>query len=146
MKTKTELVEAFAHGTEEYQRGLISLVMQSANFLVFKIKGHSSWSGIGCPWEYVKTQHILVRKGSKTRHEWIMRNTGERRWEGRVSKATLTEALRRSELFKEVYKGDFAPICEECDEEMHYGEGWEGDREVAYYRCDSCGWSEDVNA
>jgi hypothetical protein len=136
-KTDAELIEDFAHGIEE--RSYTSVLLQSPRFVVFKVKGHSSWSGVGCPWQYAKTQHILARKG-----DWWMSDKN-RRWEGRVSAQTLKEALRRSELTKEVYKGDTdVPFCQECDVEMHYGEGWEGDKEVSYYRCDECGWSIDA--
>jgi hypothetical protein len=140
LTTEVELIEAFAHGIEE--RNYTSVVMQSPKFAIFRVKGHSAWSGVGCPWEYVKAQHILRRKG-----DWWMSDKPERRWEGRVKPSVLKEALRRSEVTKAVYTGNLdAPFCEECDEEMNYGEGFEGDRLVQYYRCDSCGWTEDVNA
>jgi len=137
-KTDQELIDAFSLGIEE--RNYITVAQQSRNFVIFKIKGHSSWSGVGMPWQYVKTRHILIRKG-----EWWMTSGGARReWEGKVSKQLLFKALCRSELTKTVYMGDMdAPFCEECDCEMNYGEGTE-DGKVKYYRCDECGWSEDV--
>ena len=135
-KTDAEVLAAFTSGIEEGNH--TSIFLQSPRFVVFKCKGHSAWSGVGMPWQYVKAQYMLVRKGS-----WWMAED-KRTWEGRVSPQTLKEALRRSELFNEVYAGDFAPICEECDEEMNYGEGTEGGKLVRYYRCDGCGWSEDV--
>jgi hypothetical protein len=138
LKTDAELIDAFAHGIEERQH--TSVVMQSPKFVVFKIKGHSAWSGVGCPFQYVKAQHILRRKG-----DWWMSDKPERRWEGRVKPSVLKEALRRSELTKAVYKGNLdAPFCEECDVEMHYGEGQDGGRLVQYWHCDECGWTEDV--
>jgi len=40
---------------------------------------------------------------------------------------------------------DTPPMCQECDVEMCYGEGYDGDgRLIPYYRCDECGWSVDV--
>ena len=138
-KTDAELIDAFASGISE--REYITVAQQSRNFVIFKIKGHSAWSGRGVAWQYVKTRHILIRKG-----EWWMTSGGVRReWEGKVSKQLLFKALCRSELTKMVYMGDLdAPFCEECDCEMNYGEGYEGDKLVRYYRCDECGWSENV--
>lgn len=138
-KTDAELIDAFSSGIAEREH--ISVAQQSRSFVIFRIKGHSAWSGVGCPWQYTRTRHILIRKG-----EWWMTSGGERReWEGRVSKQLLFKALCRSELGKAVYMGDMsAPFCQECDTEMSYGEGYEGDKLVGYYRCDECGWSEDV--
>jgi hypothetical protein len=74
-----------------------------------------------------------------------MSNLLKREWQGRLSKETMKEALRRSEMIKEPYMGDFrAPMCEECNEEMNYGEGYVRGVLVEYYSCDSCGWSVDV--
>jgi hypothetical protein len=136
-KSDAELIEDFAHGIEERQHTTVFL--QSRSFVVFKVKGHSSWSGVACPWQYVKTQYILTRKG-----EWWM-TENKRTWEGRVSKQLLFKAMSRSELTKAVYMGDLnAPFCQECDVEMNYGEGYDKDKLVKYWRCDECGWSEDV--
>jgi hypothetical protein len=135
-KTDAELIDAFAHGIEE--RSYASVAAQSQRFVVFKIKGHSAWAARGVQ-EYAKTQYILIRKG-----DWWMSGKPTRKWEGRVSPQTLKEALRRSELFGKVYDGDFPPMCSECDIEMSYGSGYEGDKLVEYYRCDQCGWSIDA--
>jgi len=135
-KTDAEVLAAFTSGIEEGQH--TSIFLQSPRFVVFKCKGHSAWGGVACPWQYVKAQYMLVRKGS-----WWMAED-KRTWEGRVSTKILKEALRRSEIFNEVYDGDFAPMCQECDVEMNYGEGYDKDKLVKYWRCDECGWSEDV--
>ena len=138
LKTDAELISDFAHGIVE--RDYTTVAMQSPNFVIFHIKGHSSWAGVGLGREYVRAQHVLIAKGS-----WWMAHNLKREWEGRLSKQTMKEALRRSEMLKTPYMGDFtAPMCEECNEEMNYGEGYEGDTLVAYYRCDTCGWSEDA--
>ena len=134
--TDKELIHAFSVGIEEGQ--YTTVVMRSPRFVIFKIAGHSAWAGVGSR-EYVKTKHVLVQKG-----HWWMSNIPKREWEGRVQKGTLKEALRRSEQTKEVFNGDLnAPMCEECDVEMNYGEGYEGDTLVQYYRCDDCGWTID---
>jgi hypothetical protein len=137
--TDLDLIDAFASGIEEHHH--TTVVMQSRDFVVFKIKGHSAWSGVAMPWQYVKTRYVLIRKG-----EWWMASGGTRReWEGRVSKQLLFKAMSRSELTKGVYMGDMnAPFCQECDVEMNYGEGYDQNELVRYYRCDECGWSEDV--
>jgi hypothetical protein len=137
-KTDDELIWMFAHGIEE--KHYTSVVMQSPNYVIFKIAGHKAWACVACPFQYVKAQYVLIRKG-----DWMMSDKPQRRWEGRVAKAMLKEAIRRSEILRQPYSGDFqAPICEECSVEMNYGEGYEGDKLVGYYRCDECGWSEDV--
>lgn len=137
-KTDAELIDAFAHGIEE--RKHTSVAGQSANFVVFKIDGHSAWASVGSR-AYVKTQHILLRKG-----QWWMTDKPKREWLGRVSPATIREALRRSEILKEPYSGNFqAPMCGECNVEMGYGEGYDDDGKlVGYFSCDGCGWSEDA--
>jgi hypothetical protein len=98
LKTDADLIDAFASGI--YEREYTSVFAQSTNFVVFKVKGHSSWSGVGCPWQYAKTQYILRRKG-----DWWMSDRPERRWEGRVKPSVLKEALRRSEEKNTVFKG-----------------------------------------
>jgi hypothetical protein len=36
-------------------------------------------------------------------------------------------------MIKRVYDGNLdTPMCEECNQEMHYGEGHEGNKLVAY--------------
>jgi hypothetical protein len=136
-KTDAELIFDFAHGIEERRNTM--LLLRGQNFVIFKVKGHTAWAYVGGR-EYVKTKHVLIRIG-----DWWLSDKPKREWVGRVSAQTLTEALRRREILKEVYSGDFvAPICEECSVEMNYGEGYEGDTLVQYYRCDECGWSEDV--
>lgn len=137
LKTDAELIDVFASGIEERQHTTVFL--QSKHFVVFKVKGHSAWSGRFMPWQYVKTKYILARKG-----DWWM-DENNRTWEGRVSKQLLFKALSRSELIKTVFQGDMnAPFCQECDVEMNYGEGYDQNKLVRYYRCDECGWSEDV--
>jgi hypothetical protein len=119
----------------------MSVVLVSKNFVVFKMKGHNSWAGVGMQ-EYARQRYILIRKG-----EWWMALAGtHREWEGRMDKKVLAEAVRRSELTKEVYMGDLnVPFCEECDVEMHEGEGLDGNKRVRYYHCDECGWSVDID-
>jgi hypothetical protein len=138
LKTEADLIFDFMHGIEE--KSHTEIAMQTPNFAVFRIKGHSAWAGVGCGREYVAAKYVLIRKG-----HWYMSNLPRREWEGRVSKEIMKEALRRSEMLKEPYMGDFqAPMCEECNEEMNYGQGEVRGVLVEYYSCDSCGWSVDV--
>lgn len=134
-----KLISDFASGIEE--RNYTSVFLVSKNFVVFKVKGHSAWASVGAR-AYVRGRYILIRRG-----EWWMATEGSKReWEGRVSKSILAEALRRSEMTNEVYRGSMdAPMCEECNEEMARGAGLENGRITEYWRCDSCGWSENVS-
>jgi hypothetical protein len=101
----SDLIDQFAHGTEEKHYTTVAMV--SRNFVIFKIKGHTAWACVGGR-EYVGTQHILVRRGDW----WMANKTIKREWQGRVKTADLKEALKRSELTKEVYTGDLtAPMC-----------------------------------
>lgn len=92
-----KLIDDFAHGIEE--RHYMSVLLVSKSFVVFRMKGHTAWSGVGSR-SYVRGKHILIRRG-----EWWMHLGGtNREWEGRVGKKTLVEALRQSELTGEVYE------------------------------------------
>lgn len=95
-----QLIDDFAHGIEE--KHYTSVVLTSKNFVVFKIKGHSAWACVACPFEYVRTQYILIRRGDW----WLSNGVVTRRWEGRVSKKELAEALTQSEVRKAVYQHD----------------------------------------
>ena len=142
-KTDAELISDFAHGIEE--RNYTTVAMQSPNFVIFHVKGHGSWAGVGMGQAYVRAQYILIRKGTWWMAHGIKHGVDIREWEGRLSKKTMKEALRRSEMLKTPYMGDFtAPMCEECNVEMNYGEGQEGNKIVAYYHCEECGWSIDA--
>jgi hypothetical protein len=138
-KTDQELVDAFSNGIAE--RAHTTVHSQLGDFVIFKIAGHKAWSGVGCPWEYVQTQYVLIRKGDW----WMGQRTVKREWQGRVKAADLKEALKRSILTKEVYTADLdVPMCEECDIPMHRGEGLDGNKVVEYFHCDECGWSVDI--
>ena len=136
--TDAELIHAFSVGIEEGRH--TSVAAKSTRFVVFKIAGHSAWESVGSR-QYVKTKYVLVQKG-----HWWMSNIRKREWEGRVTLANLKEALRRSEMVNMVFDGSLeSPMCEECNLEMLYGEGYDGNGSlVGYYRCDECGWSVDV--
>jgi len=108
--TDQELVDHFGSGTEERQ--YMTVASQSANFVVFKVAGHKYWSNVMDPSAYARVRYILAARGDT----WL-RYSGTREWEGRISKKIIREALRRSELTKEVYTGDLdAPMREECDQ------------------------------
>lgn len=93
-----QLIDDFAHGIEE--KYYTSVVFVSKNFVVFKIKGHTAWASVGARC-YVRSQHILIRRGDW----WLGNGVATRRWEGRVSKKELAEALSHSELKKAVWNG-----------------------------------------
>lgn len=93
------LIDSFASGIEEKRHTTVA--MTSNRFVVFKVAGHSAWSGVGCPWQYVRAQHILIRKDEF----WLGHDVAYRRWEGRVARKTLEDALRRSEKADKVWMG-----------------------------------------
>ena|SRR5271154_3727722 len=100
METDQELIDAFATGIEE--KKYTTVAMQGKRFVIFRVAGHKSWSGVGRPWEYAATQYIIIRKGefwlAHGEQDWHM-------WQGRVSKLELAEALRLSEQHNKVYLG-----------------------------------------
>jgi len=102
--TDQELIRAYASGTTDLDRAKI--VMQSENFVVFKVPGHTEWSGVGMR-SYYASSTVLIRKG-----EWCLK--GDRReWYGRVSKKVLKEELDKAQqtgkievaVFGDLYEG-----------------------------------------
>lgn len=92
--THEELIEHFAGGTTHVP--LTSVIMESEKFVVFCIKGHHYWSGLGQPWAYAPVRHVLIAKSKGT--AWS--NPPRREWEGRITKSRLAEIkeiLERSE-------------------------------------------------
>ena len=88
--TEQELIHAYAHGTTELHR--IKIVMQSERFIVFRVPGHTDWSGVGMR-DYYASHTVLARKGV-----WCLAHEAEHtEWYGRVSKKTLKEALESAE-------------------------------------------------
>jgi hypothetical protein len=102
--TDQELIRAYASGTTDLDRAKI--VMQSENFIVFKVPGHTDWAGVGMR-DYYATHTVLIRKG-----EWCL-NGDRREWYGRISKKVLKEALDKAQqtgkvevaVFGDLYKG-----------------------------------------
>jgi hypothetical protein len=84
------LVHNFARGISEMH--YTSVVMQSEHFVIFRVKGHTDWSGVGSR-SYYPSRHILALKD-----EWWLTTDGRRReWEGRVSRKELQYALDEAE-------------------------------------------------
>lgn len=97
--TDEQLIDAFATGIEE--KRYTSVALASKRFVIFRVAGHTAWSGVGQPWSYAKLRHVLIRKGQF----WLGNDVLRREWQGRVSKKVLTEALRLSEKGNKVYEG-----------------------------------------
>ena len=85
------LIEDFARGIDEMR--YTSVAFTGKNFVVFKVAGHMRWDGRWMPqvWEPVK--HFMIRKGVW----WMSREGAIKKWEGRVSKDVLKQALQDDE-------------------------------------------------
>src|SRR5271157_1346539 len=82
--TDQEILHSYGSGTTDLGRNVI--VMQSEDFVVIRMPGHSDWSGVGSR-DYYPSHTCLLRKG-----EWCLRGDREE-WHGRVSKKILKERL-----------------------------------------------------
>ena len=93
--TERELIHAFAHGISEQR--YTTVIMQSDRFVIFRIKGHTDWSGVGMR-SYYPSETVLIRKGNW----WLSTETKKRTWEGRIGRKELSLYLERAEYTGEV--------------------------------------------
>ena len=88
--TDHELIHHFSHGISEARYA--SVIAQSERYIIFRIKGHTDWAGVGMR-SYYPTEHVLIRKGEW----WLTTSAAKQVWEGRVSRKVLMKALAKAE-------------------------------------------------
>jgi hypothetical protein len=88
---RDRLISDFAHGIEEHR--YTSVVAFTKRYVLFRIHGHSAWSSVSTPREYVPVQFVLIRKGQW----WMGRDTQKQVWYGRTAHSVLVKALEQAE-------------------------------------------------